>query len=185
MVYLWGAGATQGEAQHLGASVSLLMKNSDFGEGITSRILKRIGSKAVKAYGSGDGIDIEKLISLLSGSGIQEHVNLAARLRAAYFHELAESLEVAGILDNPNLAIRLLKLHKDEKFSSEVEVLSGIITTNHDGLLQVASERVYSFQTFLSSAPGEIYQIKKRDESIRLFYDHFKRTGDILGDRGR
>ena len=41
VIYLWGAGATHAEAQHLGASVSLLMRdNKHFGEGIATRILK-------------------------------------------------------------------------------------------------------------------------------------------------
>ena len=37
IVYLWGAGATQAEAQYLGATISLLMgDNDEFGEGILS-----------------------------------------------------------------------------------------------------------------------------------------------------
>lgn len=144
VVYLWGAGATQAEAQRLGANISLLMRNTDaFGEGITTRILQRAGSKTTSAFGGGEGVDIEKLISLLTASGIDEHTQLAENMRAHYFEELRASLWNARVRDNPQLAIRLLELHKNKKFQEQVETLSGIITTNHDGLLQVASQNVF------------------------------------------
>jgi hypothetical protein len=68
---------------------------------------------------------------------------MAEELRRAYFSELRTSLAAAHVLDSPQLAVRLLKMHRDWQFRKEVESLSGIITTNHDGLLQVASQRVY------------------------------------------
>jgi hypothetical protein len=41
VVYLWGAGATQGEAQNLGATTSLLMRDTiAFGELIQSESVK-------------------------------------------------------------------------------------------------------------------------------------------------
>lgn len=63
-------------------------------------------------------------------------------MRANYFSVLRERLSAAKVLNNPGLAIRLLQLHANRKFQEEVETLSGIITTNHDGLLQVASQIV-------------------------------------------
>ena len=144
VVYLWGAGATQAEAQHLGATISLLMRDTpDFGEGITTRTLNRTGRRPTSAFGSEHGVDIEKLISLLAASGIDEHTQLAEKFRKNYFNELRASLTTTEVRDNPQLAIRLLQLHRDRKFQEEVETLSGIITTNHDGLLQVASQSVF------------------------------------------
>jgi hypothetical protein len=144
VVYLWGAGATQAEAQYLGASISLLMRDTEhFGEGITTRILRRTGRRPTSSFAVGKGVDIEKLISLLAASGIDEHLLLAQHMRANYFAELRSSLTTAKVLDNPRLAIRLLQMHKDRTFQAEVETLSGIITTNHDGLLQVASQDVF------------------------------------------
>jgi len=144
VVYLWGAGATQGEAQNLGSSVSLLMRDTKaFGDGVTTRILKRAGSIVSGTFGADSGGDIEKLISLLGGSGIPEHLELAERMRTHYFNELHSSLAVARVLDNPQLAIRLLEMHNDHKFEEEVESLSGIISTNHDGLLQIAFQAVF------------------------------------------
>jgi len=144
VVYLWGAGATHGEAQHLGASTSLLMRDTDeFGEGITTRILRRTGKKAESSYGSGLGVDIEKLISLLAASGDDDHSRLAETIRRNYFLELKASLAKAKVINDPRLAIDLLLLHNDVQFRTETETLSGIITTNHDGLLQIASQRVF------------------------------------------
>ena len=144
VVYLWGAGATQAEAQHLGATISLIMRDTRaFGEGITTRILNRTGRRPTRDFGSQQGVDIEKLISLLAASGIDEHTQLAETFRENYFNELRSSLATAEVRDNPLLAIRLLQLHRDRQFREEVETLSGIITTNHDGLLQVASQNVF------------------------------------------
>lgn len=147
VVYLWGAGATHAEAQRLGSTISLLMRdNPDFGEGITNRIFKRAGSRVETAYGSGtpgQEVDIEKLISLLSASGNDQHSILAEKLRRAYFTELKVSLSKAKVLNEPQLATQLFELHHNATFRNEVETLCGIITTNHDGLLQLASQRVF------------------------------------------
>ncbi len=114
-----------------------------FGDGITTRILRRAGSRVSALYGSGGAVDIEKLISLLAVSGIAEHANLAEAMRTHYFNELRSSLVKATVIDSPQLAIRLLEMHNDRKFEGEVESLSGIITTNHDGLLQIAFQAVF------------------------------------------
>jgi hypothetical protein len=144
IVYLWGAGATQGEAQNLGATTSLIMRDTDdYGEGIATRILDRLGSRVRAAYGSAVGSDIEKLISLLSASGTDEHTELAEEMREAYFNVLRTSLANAGVLARPQLAIQLLEMHRKGRFKNEVESLEGFITTNHDGLLQVASQEVF------------------------------------------
>ncbi len=144
VVYLWGAGATQAEAQYLGAAISLLMRdNKQFGEGIASRILRRMGDDLSSSFYPGHDVDIEKLISLFSASGINKHSRWANRMRSTYFSELCASLSKANVLDIPRLAIELFQMHNDQNFKEEVETLSGIITTNHDGLLQIASQTVF------------------------------------------
>ncbi|WP_422017133.1 hypothetical protein [Reyranella sp.] len=144
VVYLWGAGATQAEAHRLGAPISLLMRDTEqFETGVATRILNRLGSRVASSYGSDDGVDIEKLISLLSACGSGSHIKLAERMRLAYFAELRSSLAKAGVLDSPYLARRLLQMQNEQHFKQEVEALSGFITTNHDGLLQVASQEVF------------------------------------------
>jgi hypothetical protein len=144
VAYLWGAGATHGECQRLGSAISLLMRDHpDFGEGVTTRILRRVGKRVISAFGLGEGVDIEKLISLLAASGIEEHIKLAEKMRSNYFVELRSSLAKARMLGDPQLAVDLFMMHRDSTFRNEVEVLTGVITTNHDGLLQLASQRVF------------------------------------------
>jgi len=144
IVYLWGAGATQGEAQNLGATVSLLMGDTlAFGEGVATRILRGLGSRRARSVGISQGVDIEKLISLLGATGVNEQIKLAEGMRTRYFEELRDSLGSAGVLYNPALAFRLFEMHLDANFSRNVESLTGILTTNHDGLLQLASEKVF------------------------------------------
>ena len=44
------------------------------------------------------------------------------------------------------------------------------------------NKHLYAFQTSLSSAPGEKYQIERRHTKLTEFYTHFRATGRILGD---
>jgi hypothetical protein len=141
IVYLWGAGATHAEVQDLG--LSLLMRDTpSFGEGITRRILTRVDDKAIGAFDVGQEVDIEKLISLFAASGTEKHLKLADRLRRGYFAELVESLDRLHLLSGPPLATRLMRLHAHPKFR-ENETLVCFLTTNHDGLLQIASQDVH------------------------------------------
>ena len=45
------------------------------------------------------------------------------------------------------------------------------------------NRELYSFQTLLSSAPGEEYQIDRRHRKLSEYYEHFKKTGKIRSDR--
>jgi hypothetical protein len=45
-----------------------------------------------------------------------------------------------------------------------------------------ANEELYEFETYLSSAPGERYQIERRHKKLKEYYNHFKKTGEIIGD---
>lgn len=139
VVYLFGAGATQAEVSFDGpGNVSVLMSDTnDFGEGISTGVLKRLGTEG-DAFKTDKGVDIEKLISLLTASGIDEHLELAEKMRRHYFGEICERLNNAITVERPSLATALLEMHRNATFQMEVESLSGIITTNHDGLLQAA-----------------------------------------------
>jgi hypothetical protein len=143
VVYLWGAGATQAEVSYLGAqTINLLMRDSEeLGEGVATRILKRLPMRWRAAFGADRGTDIEKLVSLLAASNVDTYHELAERIRKLYFQDIRRSLIAAGVLKNPQLAIGLLTMHGDSQFKRQ-ETLTGIITTNHDGLLQLAAQLV-------------------------------------------
>lgn len=143
VVYLWGAGATQAEISYLGARpINLLMRSSEeLGEGVSSRVMERVGN--IIRIDSDLGVDIEKLISLLASSGMAKYVKSAENVRAAYFEEICRNLVEAKISDQPSLALGLFQMHKRPRFRESVEILTGMITTNHDGLLQVASQEIF------------------------------------------
>jgi hypothetical protein len=116
--------------------------NDDFGEGISTGVLTRIAPDG-DDFLSDKGIDIEKVISLLTASGLDEHLLLAGRMRQAYFDEICERLVRSNILATPTLSVALLEMHRNALFGTHTEKLTGILTTNHDGLLQVAFKQTF------------------------------------------
>lgn len=44
------------------------------------------------------------------------------------------------------------------------------------------NRELYSFETLVSSAPGEKYQIERRHQKLAEYYEHFKNKGKIKGD---
>lgn len=44
------------------------------------------------------------------------------------------------------------------------------------------NEELYRFESYLSNAPGEKYQIERRNERLKEFFDYYKTTGKIEGD---
>lgn len=61
------------------------------------------------------------------------------------------------------------------KFWSELrgEIQAGFYRKNRE---------LYEFETFLSSAPGERYQIERRHEKMLEYYEYFRETGKIKGE---
>jgi len=47
------------------------------------------------------------------------------------------------------------------------------------------NKELYAFETMLSSAPGERYQIERRHEKVLSYFEHYRSIGGILGDKGR
>jgi hypothetical protein len=143
IVYLIGAGATQSEVSSRGAApTNLLMRDSELlGEGISTAILNAVGESNL--IGITGGVDVEKLISLLSNASVQRLSRLAERMRQHYFEQIVERLVTSKVMDNPGLACALIELHAHRTFVASVERLSGVLTTNHDGLYQVAFNAVY------------------------------------------
>jgi hypothetical protein len=54
------------------------------------------------------------------------------------------------------------------------EITAGIDRKNRE---------LYLFQTLVSSAPGEKYQIERRHEKLGQYYEYFIETGKIKGDK--
>lgn len=146
IVYIVGAGATQAEAAHAGHQINLLMKNNDIGLGVSERVLDKAfkGKKRIrKLMDIEEETDIEKLITLLTATGTKQNIDAAEILRENYYKEIINGIQEAGVLYNPELAIALLQMHTNRKFSG-IEELSGVISLNHDNLFQEASQTVHS-----------------------------------------
>ena len=45
------------------------------------------------------------------------------------------------------------------------------------------NRELYVFETMLSSAPGERYQIERRHQKLLEYYEHFLKTARVKGDR--
>ncbi len=145
IVYIIGAGATQAEAAHAGQQINLLMKNNVLGLGVSERVLNNAkkGKKLIRRIlDIEEETDIEKLITLLTATGTKQNIEYAEILRENYYTEIVKSINEAGILWNPELAISLLQMHSNKKFSGK-ETLRGIISLNHDNLFQEASQTVH------------------------------------------
>lgn len=144
VVYLFGAGATQAEFDHIGVTTNILMGNyKDKGDGISTAILKHFAKEWPYPLPAENSVDVEKLVSLLNSSGTRRMETLAESIRSKYVDEIQMRLRATPIISKPILATTLLEFHADEVMKKEVEVLTGLITTNHDGLLQLASMSVH------------------------------------------
>lgn len=146
IVYILGAGATQAEVSYKGGlPLNLMMKDSrKIGVGVSTRALgiAKIGRQKIrKVLDIKEEVDIEKLISLLSATSNKRENDIAEKLREAYYTEILKGLDSSDILNNPDLAIALLELHANEIFKKK-ELLSCIISLNHDNLFQIASQKV-------------------------------------------
>ena len=148
VVYLIGAGSTQAEIDHRGGEkINLLMQdNPALGmAGLATRIIARAKKyKRLNTTASeGSTTDVEKLISLLDNIGLAGHRVAAEELRQLYRNEILKGLRSTRVLQRPELAIHLLRMHQSKTFQENKEQLVGIINLNHDWLFEVASQKVH------------------------------------------
>ena len=144
IVYLWGAGATQAEITYSYPTPhNLLMGDNDsLGLGVASRILEAFPEKESDPFRVSGGPDIEKLISLLAASNVSSLEEFAVKVRRQYFLEIQRSLVTTDVINTQALANGLLTLHSHTGIR-KLEHLAGLISTNHDGLLQSAAQSAY------------------------------------------
>lgn len=171
IVYILGAGATQAEATHQGGvPINLMMKDSEkLGLGVSSRIKTRINLD--RSLEIRNEVDIEKLISLLSASGINDYSDKAEQLRKGYFEEIIKSLDKAEVLNKPELAIGLLEMHNNKTFK-KFESLSGIISLNHDNLFQLASQKVHNCINLGFEFRSEHFEFDNEEKSPLIIHLH-------------
>jgi len=45
------------------------------------------------------------------------------------------------------------------------------------------NKELYVFESYLSNAPGERYQIERRHQKLSEFFEYFQKYGKIMGDK--
>ncbi len=86
------------------------------------------------------------------------------------FEELAKKGEVDSPGERRTFAHFVFELWRRLR----EEITAGMVRKNQE---------LYQFETLVSSAPGEKYQIERRHEKMVEYFAHFKRTERIKGDR--
>jgi hypothetical protein len=145
VVYLLGAGATQGCVKHSGSSEELLMRG-DFQQrlfdGMNELYSTSYASNAALGRLVNDVVDehtdFEQLITFLGDARSSEHRNFALGLRQVFFDVLSQALEsVEAELGDARstLLAALIDMHE---VSDSGEILQGFLTLNYDALLEHA-----------------------------------------------
>lgn len=140
VVYLFGAGATQGEAQY----------EAGLGEGLS---LENVSEKAISLgkeeqklqvmlseIERDDIKDIELYISLLESVNTKKYSELASALRSFFCQSIQENLISGKTPIEPSLTMALLEMH--EKLA-ENEKFIGAISLNYDNMLDRAFNEVF------------------------------------------
>ena len=146
VVYLLGAGATQGNASYVGSSVSLVMP------GLIGPLTKRMHELVHKSYEGHPGIrrlvnevvddktDLEHLITFLEDATSRVYQSFAAELKEVFSSVLRARLDAVKQAHGANhseLYAALIDMHN---VSGLAEELQGFLTLNYDAFLEHAIE---------------------------------------------
>ena len=149
IVYLIGAGASQGELSEKDAPRGILMSEIATGMSLkirrkNIRILWDVNNEL-----STPGIDVEHLITLYEASGTKKHSKIAKRLKELFREEIEERINELGDSFFPTLFASLIDMHSIQGLDEE---LRGILTLNYEDLIEQAMQLVkgginYSIKT--------------------------------------
>lgn len=146
IVYLLGAGATQGELELAGSTSKTTI--SDIYNNVVSMSKKRNGDyfKLTETFSMPLDQDIELIMSLF-----EDHANnndslcegIHIELRELFRKYLISQLYLPKI--KPNLSSALLHIHKNysDNLGKNGEILKGILTTNYDSFIEESVTRIY------------------------------------------
>lgn len=145
VVYLFGAGASQGAVSARGSSIRLLMRD------LSEEIHERLHDLVVERYSTNKSVwrlvnevidadtDVEQVITFLEESGSRTHRTLAEELRFAFKDVLQKRLDrVQTDLENRSAELYaiLIDMHQIPDFD---EILTGVLTLNYDSLIESAA----------------------------------------------
>lgn len=146
VVYLLGAGATQGAVQFAGSTAKLVMP------GLIDRLLDRTREKYLEAFADHAGLkhlvndvvdddtDFEHLLTFLEDTPSRRYQEFAQRLKTVFSTVLRKALEdVRSELGDHHSALYAVLLDMHEVADSG-ERLAGFLTLNYDNFLEHAIE---------------------------------------------
>src|ERR1035441_966670 len=121
VVYLFGAGATQGEIQFVDDSIKLLAAN------LSEGMIKKIDNKSIRILRDvknelTSSSDVEHLITLYGSIGTPKHDRISKKLKVLFREEILERLEQFEILHedfNPTLLPALIDMHNVNGFGEK------------------------------------------------------------------
>jgi hypothetical protein len=176
IVYLVGAGATQGEMSYAGIEADITMA------GISNSVLGMSKAadgryfKLVEALGIPTSQDVELMISLFEG--FSGHTSIPFKEVNRELRRLYRKYLVSQISSNitvPRLLTSLLHIHhKYKKFMGEGgEQILGVLTTNYDSLIEEASKRIYGSINIGSTFKSRDYKADSRIPPILKLHGSF------------
>ncbi len=197
VVYLLGAGATQGCLSFAGSTVRLLMRD------LNSMLLERLREDVAETYRDNhrlqelvndvldEDTDYEHILTFLEQSPSADHRALSEKARAIFRSVLSNEMERAihlrgGSVPN-DLYLALLDLHAIEGFP---ERLAGFITVNYDGFLEAAVGTAgrYRIEWGVALDDGRRYESEREPLPLVKLHgsfewlDSFPVQGRALGD---
>lgn len=140
VVYLFGAGATQGEINFIDDNIQQLA--TDVKDGMLEKLRKKPKLKLKEVINelTDDNIDVEHLITLYQSSGTTMHSVIARELKTLFREEIEERINRLPKDFQPTLFAALIDMHQIE---DNDEKLSGLMTINYDDLAEKGIQRVH------------------------------------------
>jgi hypothetical protein len=141
IVYLFGAGATQGEVSYVDSSMSLLTRD------VVEGMIKKISALNIKLLADVKNeltakSDVEHLITLYDNVGTAKHTAVAKKLKELFRKEILDTFKVFEERNSsffPLLTSVVIDMHE---VSSVDEEIAGIITLNYDDIAERAIQKV-------------------------------------------
>jgi len=113
-------------------------------------------------------------------TGVLDELNEACGERAVSLTSRSYILSVYLLLEDQRNQIR--NVREQQRFGAFVLDLWKSLKREIAAGFERSNRELYEFETMLSSAPGEKYQIERRHTKLLEYYDHFCRTGKIKGE---
>ncbi|MCK4825434.1 hypothetical protein KA005_57330, partial [bacterium] len=145
--------------------------------GVCSRIMTSVrGDKKLnwlyEATKSTSEIDIEQLISLLEELNLERYRKAADKLRKFYYADILRHLTKTRVFKTPKLSMSLFELHQNEELRN-IEPLTGIISLNHDYLLETACQKIFKGVNLGVAFTSDIFDLNKEAPPIIKLFGSF------------